>query len=44
MVSLTAIQLVLHFPDPNEFKQFAEVKAEETVARWANYDAALINF
>ena len=40
-ISSTQIQLVLFFPIPLEFKQFADMRAEETVAKWRSYDGTL---
>jgi hypothetical protein len=38
VISLTAIQLVLYFPAPEEFKEFADIRTEETLARWRSFD------
>jgi hypothetical protein len=41
VVDQTTIRMVAYFPDPNEFDYFARIKAEETLARWASYDAII---
>lgn len=43
IVSQTEVLLTAYFPDPFEFRQFAEINAEETLARWASYDGILNN-
>ena len=34
VISPTEIQLVLYFPLPLEFKHFADIRTEETLAKW----------
>jgi hypothetical protein len=38
VISGTVIQLVLYFPAPLEFEEFARIRAEDTLARWRSYD------
>lgn len=40
-VNQTTIQLKAHFPQPEAFKYFSEIKAEETLAQWKSYDGLL---
>jgi hypothetical protein len=41
VISSCQIQLVLYFPNPQEFADFAKTRAEETIARWKSYDGTL---
>jgi hypothetical protein len=41
VISICEIQLKLYFPAPEEFKEFAEMRAEDTIARWKSYDGIL---
>jgi hypothetical protein len=38
VVSLTEIRLVLYFPAPLEFRDFAQLNADKTIAVWKSYD------
>lgn len=41
ILSNNQVQIVLYFPNPEEFKIFANARAEETIARWKSYDGMM---
>jgi len=36
-----SILFVLYFPSPAEFKYYADIRAEETIAKWKSYDGSI---
>jgi hypothetical protein len=38
VISGAVIQLLSYFHAPTEFEEFANIRAEDTLARWRSYD------